>query len=328
MDVTRFRRVREAHWRQLETLINTSKRPANPEALRAFVQLYRQTASDLAYARTYFPSHSVTSYLNNLVTTAYPRLYRFKRGGQQNLLRFLFRGFPTLFREFFGYILLAAIVSLAGGLYGFILTHASPQAAYHLLPATLVRNIHPNQTGPHAVIAPIISSAIMTHNMLVALEALYALWQNGLIVGTLAAMFQAKHRTTVFWSLIVPHGVTELTAIFIAGGAGLLFAHYLMAPRQMSRMRALRFGATKAVQLVLGTVPMLIIAGTIEGFLTPSNVPVWIKFGTAVVTGVAWLIYFGVAGRKQPTTESTAIAVADTPTPYPPQRPLEGIRRY
>ena len=81
----------------------------------------------------------------------------------------------------------------------------------------------------------------MTHNMLVAVLAfvggitlglytLYAMWQNGIIVGALAGLFTVDHRTAVFWSLIVPHGVTELTAIFIAGGGGLLFAHRLLTP--------------------------------------------------------------------------------------------------
>jgi uncharacterized membrane protein SpoIIM required for sporulation len=91
--------------------------------------------------------------------------------------------------------------------------------------------------------------------------------------------------------------VTELLAIFISGGAGLLFAHRIVWPGNLRRLTAIRHGLQYAVQLMLGVAPMLMIAGTIEGFLTPSPAPMFVKFGVAVTSAGLWLIYFGLLGR-------------------------------
>ncbi|QQE77770.1 stage II sporulation protein M [Alicyclobacillus sp. SO9] len=345
MNVQQFRRQRERRWRKLEKLTTSSLTFESSPELDEFIRLYQETSSDLAYAKTYFPADPLTSYLNSLIVTAYPRMYQKKRGGSQNLFAFLRRAFPQLFRSYFSYILVAALISLFGALYGYILVYQSPVNAYHLLPASFVHQFQPSKAGPHAVNAPIMSTLIMTHNMLVALEAfvggatlglftIYALWQNGLILGILAAVFQRAGRSVVFWSLIVPHGVTELTAIFVAGGAGLMFARYLAAPGQFTRGKAIEYGGKRAVLLFLGTVPMLAVAGTIEGFVTPSSAPDWVKFGTAIITLLFWILYFGWAGRSadaQPGSstfsDSASISGADKPLPYPPPHRKAGIPR-
>ncbi len=131
------------------------------------------------------------------------------------------------------------------------------------------------------------------------LYTIYALWQNGMIIGVLAALFQMDHKAYIFWSLIVPHGVTELTAIFIGGAAGLIFANKLAYPGQASRLDALRLGLMDAVQLMIGVFCMLMIAGTIEGFITPSFLPAPIKYWIAILTLGFWIFYFTMAGRKE-----------------------------
>jgi len=339
VNAVQFRNQREDRWRRLEQYVTSQRKIHSGESLLEFTRLYRQTASDLAYARTYFPESAITQYLNNLISVAYPRLYQRRRRTHWAVARFFGRSFPCLFRESGGYILLALLVSALGALYGFALVSHAPVRAFQLLPPAFVQQVDVSGAGPHQVVAPVMSSTIMTHNMLVALEAfvggltlglftLYALWQNGLILGVLAAMFSAGHRSTVFWSLIVPHGVTELTSIFIAGGAGLMLAHYLMDPHGMSRGRALQYGATKAGQLFLGTVPMLAVAGIIEGFLTPLAIPVSFKFATAMVTGVIWISYFAFVGRREdlPDKADATFAAptaqrADGGSGTPPRRP-------
>lgn len=309
MLVSQFQARRIQSWRQLEELLQQKSRAQTAPNFLQFVRLYRAVASDLSYAQTFYPDDNVTEYLNGLVSLAHHRLYRRTSRSYTTVWDFYRRVFPSLFRRLAGYILAAALVSALGGIYGYLLVLLQPIQAYHLLPPSFLHQFHPSQSGPHTVDAPLMSSVIMTHNIFVALMAFvggmsigiytgYALWQNGLILGVLAALFQSSGHATVFWSLIVPHGVTELLAIFVAGGAGFRIAHTIIAPRQLTRAAALRLGTVDAVQLMLGTVPMFVIAGTIEGFVTPSPLPEWTKFLVATLTGMGWFIYFRWIGRK------------------------------
>jgi uncharacterized membrane protein SpoIIM required for sporulation len=311
MDIVQFRKQRQEQWRKLERELQRRRQGFRSDAeLTQFVALYKNAANDLAYAQTYFPGDALIPYLNALVAAAHNRLYRQTEGGFRGIWRF-FRGtFPFLFRSFGRYIALSALIMLAGAVYGFLMVWSDPLQAYQLLPTTLAQKVDPLKAGPHDVIAPIESGIIMTNNIQVALMAfvggltaglftVYALWNNGVILGVLASLFQSSGRSATFWSLIVPHGVTELLAIFIAGGAGLLFAHRLIAPGSMKRSAAVRQGAQNAALLMLGTVPMFVIAGTIEGFFTPAPLPISLKYLVAIATGLLWTLYFGALGRKQ-----------------------------
>ncbi|GGJ08505.1 hypothetical protein GCM10010885_17030 [Alicyclobacillus cellulosilyticus] len=314
MDVTSFRAQREAAWRELDAHLRKARRFRNPQELARFIHLYRRAVRDLAVARTRFPAHPVTAYLNSLVTAAHNRLYRRERDGFGRVFRFWAADYPRLVRRLSGYIALAAAVSLAGILFAFAATYRLPLNAYRLLPPEIATQVQPEQAGPHAVDAPVLSSFIMTHNIQVSLYAfaggvtgglftLYMMWQNGVMLGALAALFQRAGRSALFWSLILPHGVTELAAIFIAGGAGLRFAHALIHPGGRRRAEAVRQGAWEGMQLMFGVAAMLVVAGTIEGFVTPSRLPMGVKFAVAAATALLWAGYYGLAGRRSRRTD-------------------------
>ncbi|MBX5436856.1 MAG: stage II sporulation protein M [Alicyclobacillaceae bacterium] len=319
MDATRFRQLREARWRELEAMQRGRRQSFTSAAqLDRFASLYRLVAGDLSYARTYFPDDPVTAYLNGLVAAAHTRLYRQRTGNAAAVAAYLAGGFARQFRQHAGYIAVAAAILTGGALYGYLLTVWAPLAAYQLLPPAFADAAGRGSIGPHAWNAPLMSSVIMTNNIWVALEAFaggcllgtlttYALWQNGVVLGTLAAWVQTQsHQTALFWSLIVPHGVTELLAVCIAGGAGLLFAHRVVAPGPFPRRAALVHGLRQAAKLVVGVVPMLVIAGIIEGFLTPAPWPTWSKFVFAAITLGLWAAYFSRAGRCPSERESPA----------------------
>src|SRR5699024_2311035 len=103
------------------------------------------------------------------------------------------------------------------------------------------------------------------------LLTVYVLIYNGLLIGALAAVFWNDGKSYVFWAFILPHGVIELIAIFVAGGAGLLMGYILFVPGPYSRVSHLKTEAKRSVLLMLGTVPIFIIAGIIEGFITPAS---------------------------------------------------------
>ena len=101
---------------------------------------------------------------------------------------------------------------------------------------------------------------------------------NGLLIGVVAVACQRAGMALSLWSFIAPHGVLELPAIFIAGGAGLLLAKGLLAPGFLSRRDSLTAAAATAVRLLLGVIPLLIVAGLIEGFVSPTDIPETMKF--------------------------------------------------
>lgn len=309
MYVKQFRQHHEESWRALERAGRDRHQSfTSAVELNDYARLYRKVASDLSYAQTHFPDHEITRYLNALVTVAHNRFYRSERGRFAAVGTFFASGLPTLVRAMRTYIIVSTLVSLAAVAYGYVVTLHAPLAAYQMLPAQIA-GVNFTHLGPRTWNDPVVASGIMVNNIMVALYAfvggitfgtftLYILWKNGLMLGVLAALVQSSHQTTVFWSLILPHGVTELTAIFISGGAGLAFAHRLLDPGPYRRGRALVHALRQAVQLLFGVAAMLVIAGTIEGFLTPSALPIWLKYSTAACTALVWALYFGFAGRQ------------------------------
>jgi uncharacterized membrane protein SpoIIM required for sporulation len=126
------------------------------------------------------------------------------------------------------------------------------------------------------------------------LGTIYVLFMNGALLGALTALMYMYGSPKHYWSLILPHGVIELTAIFISGAAGLIIAKSILLPGEFTRKHSLIKGAKKAVSLVMGVVLMLVVAGIIEGFFTPLAISENVKLAFAAVTAIILAIYFTV----------------------------------
>ncbi|RYG59122.1 stage II sporulation protein M [bacterium] len=153
--------------------------------------------------------------------------------------------------------------------------------------------------------SPEVSTEIMTNNVRVTIMAVglgvtagigtgYVLIMNGLMLGGLAGVATNYSVDYLFWSVILPHGILELTAICIAGGAGLVIARAIYAPGDLPRRDALRIAGGEAGQLLAGVAAMLVLAGFIEGFITPTTLPPGVKIGFALLTGVFMSAYLMV----------------------------------
>jgi len=152
------------------------------------------------------------------------------------------------------------------------------------------------------------SSYIMTNNIRVCFMAFafgvtlgfgtaVSLFYNGVLVGVLASYFHRAGHGVHFWAFILPHGVIELTAIFIAGASGLTLGAALLAPGEHTRGQAFKRAGADAVRLVIGCIPLLVVAGTIEGFVTPQGfIPDLAKLAFAALTAVALAAYFAPRG--------------------------------
>jgi uncharacterized membrane protein SpoIIM required for sporulation len=150
----------------------------------------------------------------------------------------------------------------------------------------------------------------MTNNIQVAIMAfaggtllgiytLYILAQNGLMLGILAGAAQSLGFAGNLWGFVAAHGTIELSVIFFAGGAGLQLGWSVIRPGLLTRRAALLLAARRAAQLLLGCVPLLVIAGTIEGFISPSDLPLAVKLAVSLGSGLLLYGYLLLSGRER-----------------------------
>lgn len=323
-DINAFLNRRQPNWTRLEALLLRVEQHGlhtlTPAEVREFGILYRRTSSDLVSARAKTANAEVLQYLNDLVARAYSQVYRSRRFRPQDILTFLWVDFPRLFRHVWKYVALATLISLAAVAFGWEMNRRDPAGAFYMLPPEMVKQIptmremwstrtgHGSDSMP-VFVMPAMASFLMTHNIGVGLTAfaggiflgigsLWAMIQNGMMLGILGEAMTRPKTAVVFWSLILPHGVIELSAIFIMGGAGFLIASALLAPGKRSRLDALIERGRLAVLLAAGGAAMLVIAGIIEAFITPpAFIPPWAKLIFAACTLVAEGLFFSLAGR-------------------------------
>src|SRR4029079_10313976 len=163
----------------------------------------------------------------------------------------------------------------------------------------------------HSIVSikPLASSAIMTNNLMVSFSAfaggvlaglgtVYLLFLNGVLISVISIACARAGMGVSLWSFVAPHGALELPAIFIAGGAGLLMAKGLLAPGYLTRRESLTRAAALAIKLLLGAVPLLVVAGIIEGFISPSDLPVAAKFAIGASMFVLLAGYVTLADRR------------------------------
>ncbi len=252
--------------------------------------LYRQAASDLATVREDITSRQLAAYLNQLLGRAHNLIYMGRRPKVSGIVRFYTETYPRIFRETLPLTLTAVAIFAAAALAGMAVALRDPGFAYRLLGPHMIETIEKREMWTHSVVTlkPVAASAIMTNNLAVAFSTfalgvtagLGTIWMmvlNGLLLGVIAAATGRAGMAMQLWSFVAPHGVLELPAIFIAGGAGLEIARGLLFPGLLPRRESLARAGGRAARLLLGTVPLLFIAGIIEGFLSPSPLPAPLK---------------------------------------------------
>ncbi|NGQ93846.1 stage II sporulation protein M [Brevibacillus sp. SYP-B805] len=300
MEIASFLKENRAAWSELEQLLERFRKHPNrirAEEIDRIVLLYKKASAHLAYMRTYHPQDDITQYLNQLVARAHNVTYKKQFASGHQLSRFFYTYFTALIRARLPFIGIACLLFLLGGLFGFASVMSDPLNLYVILPPQIAENVDPSRLGEgHAdQDSAIVSAMIMTNNIKVAMLAfvsgitfgtwtIYLLVYNGLIIGALAAVFWQADKSAAFWAYILPHGVIELTAIFIAGGAGLYMGYRMLVPGRYSRKFQLLLAAKESAQLLLGTLPLFVVAGIIEGYVTPSALPFWAKYGVALLT--------------------------------------------
>lgn len=305
MTATEFIAKKQKSWDELEALLNRP-RDASAVQLNRLGYLYRRVTSDLAVARRDFPQDQCVSYLNALASRAHSAVYQtapFKRG---TLRQFLHIGFPTVFRENLHFIVAAFLMFATSFGAAYWIALSNPGFAEQILPARYVSHIKELEDDPwndtSAERRNLFASFVMTHNIRVAFFAFaggiifmagtaYILVINGIVIGGISGLCHANGVALALWSFVSPHGYIELTTIFISGGAGLKLGYALISPSLFTRKRTLTDAARTAIKLLGGCVALLVVAGTIEGFVSPSSLPPEVKIGFGAMTGIFLFTY-------------------------------------
>ncbi|MCL1791963.1 MAG: stage II sporulation protein M [Peptococcaceae bacterium] len=306
-----FHKTHRADWDNLEQTLKAFRgaKSCTPAQLDDLHTLYLKVSQHVSICQTYFPQSQLTGYLNDLATRAHNTLYRGQVSSSNQIKQFFAHTFIDLFWERRFFIGLAALLFIFGGLIGYLMVYNQPDSLQTLVPG--IPNDPETLREGMLVPAATMSSSIMTNNIQVAMLAfaggatlglltIYLMIYNGISVGALACYFWQQGASYEFWAYIVPHGIIELTAIFIAGGAGLLMGYKVLVPGTAPRSHQFITQAGQSCFLLLGTIPLFIVAGIIEGFITPAPIPLEVKYMVAILTVFALMLYVAL-GRKKST---------------------------
>jgi uncharacterized membrane protein SpoIIM required for sporulation len=297
-------------WDELAELVDERRRrPKTMDATRIDLLCvrYQQAAADVAVLRSREPSSPLLPRLNDLVVRAHAAVHPSRGGSLRALAGFLWIGYPRLVWDLRRPIAVCASLGIAITLAGFAWAMADPVTAAGFLPPS-VRDaayfehdpIPAGLMGPEA-------AGIFTNNILVSFYAfgggltlgvltLYIVYSNAMLLGVLSGVVNHDRFSSEYWSLILPHGLLELSAFAIAGGAGLAVADAIVRARPEPRSVVLRRQGAKAGRVAAGTVPLLVIAGLIEGFVTPSGLSIPVKLAVGPLTALLLAVYL-IRGR-------------------------------
>lgn len=311
MNIQRWIARREPNWLRLEVLLKQIDKkglkslPANE--IRELASLYRTVAADLARARTQQVGNTIIQNLQSLTTRAYNQVYQGSRRQEwQGVVDFYLWGFPATVQQAFPYIAIATGLFFLGLLIAWWYAWQDPSFMSLIVPDELIRKVRDERKlwmGSILGIEPLASSGIMINNIRVSFSAVaggisagaitfYIMLFNGLLIGAIATLVGQNNLAYPFWAFVFPHGSLELPAIFFAGGAGFLIARAILFPGKYRRVDALKLYGTQAAQLVFGIVPLLIIAGLIEGFFSPNpTVPEPLKYLTGLALFMTLIVY-------------------------------------
>ena len=323
---------RRPYWARIDELLARSGgsgvRALAHNELQELALLYRQTASDLATIREDASSRNLAHYLNQLLGRAHNFIYMGARSRPSGIIKFYRETFPQIFHETLPYTITATAIFFATAAAGLMMALADPGFQRYLLGSEMMDTIEKREMWTHSIVTvkPLASSAIMTNNLAVSLTifalgitggvgTVFMLAFNGLLLGVVSGACWQAGMIGQLMSFVAPHGVLELPAIFIAGGAGLLIAKGLLFPGSLPRRASLVLEGGRAMRLALGIIPMLIVAGTIEGFVSPSDLAVKWKYTLAAgLFGVLLLYVMRKAPKNSPRPR---VAHATVPRAFP-----------
>ncbi|MFI6700365.1 stage II sporulation protein M [Streptomyces sp. NPDC050509] len=312
MDLDVFVTSHRAEWDRLDHLLGRGRRLTGAEA-DELVALYQRTATHLSLIQSSAPDPVLTTRLTQLVARARATVIGTRRAGWRDAARFLTAGFPAAVyharRWWIPTALLSTLLAVVIGWWTGV--HPEVQAAI-AAPEELRQMTRPGgeyETYYSSHPAASFAAQVWTNNAQAAamclvlgaflcLPVIWILFVNVLNLGVGIGLMSSAGRLDTFLGLILPHGLLELTAVFVAAGTGLRLGWTLIDPGPYSRRTAMAQQGRAALGMAIGLALVLFVSGVIEGFVTPSGLPTWARIAIGVVAELAFLAYVYILGGR------------------------------
>lgn len=314
MTAAEFIKRRRANWIELEQILSDSalgrRQRATAAGASRLAELFRSACSDLARARASGYPEDLIDYLNALTARCHNQFYVTPPYPLHRIWQFFSTLFPLTVRRNAVYVV-AGLLLFYGPMMGMVaLSMADEQALYQIVPQKILESMERDFSKGHSQGRPETMDVMATgfyvrNNVGIAFQcfaagiffglgSIFVILFNGLIIGAVVGFVSQTPSAMSLLSFVVGHGPFELTAICISGAAGLRLGFGAVITQNRPRLESLRLAAVDAVQLVLGAGVMLVIAALIEGFFSPSSLPMEVKFGFGGVTALLLVWYLGI----------------------------------
>lgn len=307
MDLDAYVVIHQAQWSRLEQL--AGQRTLSGAEIDELSALYREVATHLSVIRSSAPDAGTIAYLSSVLAKARQRTGRPAPASRSALADAVLRRFPAALYRTRRWWLSTMLISYALTAIAtwWLLQHPEVESA--MMSPEQVRQLVDNDFAAYYTesAASEFAAQVWTNNAWVAalcvalgifgFPVIYLLWMNLSNLAVVASIMIRNDRSDVFFGLILPHGLLELTAVFVAAGVGLRLMWSWVAPGARSRADSVAAEGRSAAIIVLGLVVVLFISGLIEGFVTPSGLPTWARISIGVAAEVAFLAYVFGPGR-------------------------------
>ncbi|HMU81473.1 MAG TPA: stage II sporulation protein M [Microthrixaceae bacterium] len=329
MDIDRYTQRHDPTWRRLQQLADrarSTRRRVDDDEIAELVSLYQRVSAQLSHARTTYADPALNARLSQLLGEARVVIYRRRSNPARAVATFATRTFPAAVWFSRRFIAVAALAFLVPAFaFGIWLAH-SPQVLDASIPPELQQVIAQKEFADYyrSDAAQNFAGQVTVNNAFVAfltfalgvvpvLGPVSVLFNNGLNVGVMGAVMHHAGEGPQFWGLILPHGLLEIASILVAGGAGLQLSWAMIAPGDRTRAAALKDAGLRSVVIVIGLVVCFVVAGFIEGFVTPSELPTAMRIGIGVSVLALFVAYIVGFGRQAVCDGATGLFGEESP---------------
>ena len=314
MDIDRYIQRNDPTWRRLEQLAaagSRNVRSLSDDQIAELVGLYQRVSADLSHARGQYRDPELNARLSRILGEARVVIYRRRGSAARTVRRFFTETFPVAVWHSRRYVLVSFLALMVPAFAMGLWLANSPAVLDAAVPPELQEVIAQEEFASYysSDAAENFASRVTFNNIQVAFLAFAlgvipllgpvgVLVLNGVNIGVMAAVMHQEGEAAQFWGLILPHGLLEISSIVVAGAAGLRLSWALVAPGDRTRARAFREEGMRAVVIVMGLALCFVVAGFIEGFVTPSSLPTSMRIAVGVAALAVFVVYIVLLGTR------------------------------
>ncbi|GII53315.1 hypothetical protein Pth03_17040 [Planotetraspora thailandica] len=317
MDIDAFVAANKPTWDRLDDLVRR-RRSLNGAEVDELVELYQRVATHLSIMRSSSRDAIMIGRLSTLVARARSAVTGAHTPAWREVVRFFTVSFPVVAYRARRWWLGATLASIVVGYVVGVWVAKNPDVQNAIAPPEEIKQLVEHDFADYYSAHPAGSFAgqVWLNNAYLSLQVIassifmgvlipYVLWNNALNVGVSGGLMAAHGKSDIFWGLILPHGMLELTAVFLAAGVGMRLGWTVVDPGPRRRGEALAEQGRAAMSVALGLIAVLFVSGLIEAGVTPSGLPTWARIGIGVLAEALFLTYVIVLGRRAVRRDET-----------------------